>query len=172
MRLSILNVALARKIGTMNELSGKTAILVDVSASMDWPLSKRSDMKCIDVAAGLASIVPCEKARVFSFSYKTKEVNRYFGLAGVTAIKNSQPHGGTYLGASVSVMNELAWKPDRLIVITDEQSHDHVPDPVAEKAYMINVASAKNGVGYGRWIHIDGFSENVIRFIEEFEANN
>lgn len=37
-------------------------------------------------------------------------------------------------------------------------------------AYMINVASFKNGVGYGKWIHIDGFSENVIRFIVENEA--
>ena len=30
---------------------------------------------------------------------------------------------------------------DRLIVITDEQSHDRVPDPVASKAYMVNIAS-------------------------------
>jgi hypothetical protein len=59
---------------------------------------------------------------------------------------------------------------DRLIVITDEQSHDRVPDPIAKNAYMINVAAHKNGVGYGRWTHIDGFSENVIRFIREVEA--
>jgi hypothetical protein len=36
---------------------------------------------------------------------------------------------------------------------------------------MINVASAKNGVGYGEWIHIDGFSESIFRFIQEYEAN-
>jgi hypothetical protein len=55
-------------------------------------------------------------------------------------------------------------------VITDEQSHDAVPDPVAPLAYMINVASYRNGVGYGRWVHIDGFSEQVLRFIAEYEA--
>lgn len=55
-------------------------------------------------------------------------------------------------------------------VSADEQSHDVVPDPVAKHAYMINVASNKNGVGYGKWTHIDGFSENVIRFIVEHEA--
>ena len=38
---------------------------------------------------------------------------------------------------------------DRLIVITDEQARTPVPDPVAKRAYMINVASARNGVGYG-----------------------
>ncbi len=35
---------------------------------------------------------------------------------------------------------------DRIIVITDEQSHDRVPAPTG-KGYVINVASAKNGVG-------------------------
>jgi len=63
---------------------------------------------------------------------------------------------------------------DRLIVITDEQSADKVPDPKASKAYMVNVASARNGVGYSdgsasRWTHIDGFSEAVLGFMREHE---
>ena len=91
------------------------------------------------------------------------------GMAGVDAVINSQPHGGTYLGAAVAAANKL--KHDRLIVITDEQSHDRVPDPVANKAYMINVASNQNGVGYGKWTHIDGFSEAVIKFIVESERD-
>ena len=60
---------------------------------------------------------------------------------------------------------------DRIVVISDEQTADRVPDPVAKHAYMINVASNKNGVGYGRWTHIDGFSENVFRFMREFERD-
>jgi 60 kDa SS-A/Ro ribonucleoprotein len=44
--------------------------------------------------------------------------------------------------------------------------------PRFERCYLINVASYRNGVGYGRWTHIDGFSENVLRFIREFEANH
>ena len=59
-------------------------------------------------------------------------------------------------------------KYDRLIVITDEQSADRVPDPLG-RGYVINVASAKNGVGYGKWVHVDGFSEAVIRYISEIE---
>jgi hypothetical protein len=61
---------------------------------------------------------------------------------------------------------------DRLVVITDEQSHDRVPQPEGAPAYMINVASNRNGVGYGRWTHIDGFSENVLRFMREIEAHD
>ena len=37
------------------------------------------------------------------------------------------------------------------------------------KVYVINVASARNGVGYGPWVHIDGFSETVINYIRELE---
>jgi hypothetical protein len=78
-------------------------------------------------------------------------------------------YGGTYLGAALAKICKLAH--NRLIVVTDEQSHDRVPDPVAAKSYMINVASNRNGVGYGRWIHIDGFSEGAIRFIAEAERS-
>ena len=58
---------------------------------------------------------------------------------------------------------------DRLIVITDEQVHDKLPRQTA-KPYMINVASYKNGVGYGDWTHIDGWSESVIGYIRELES--
>jgi 60 kDa SS-A/Ro ribonucleoprotein len=34
---------------------------------------------------------------------------------------------------------------------------------------MIDVASNKNGVGYGAWRHIDGFSESVLKFITASE---
>jgi hypothetical protein len=75
-------------------------------------------------------------------------------------------------------MNSL--RLDRLIVITDEQAHPTgfgyrgnygCPDPVAKRSYLINVASNKRGVGYKRWVHIDGFSENVLRYIHEYEGN-
>jgi hypothetical protein len=36
---------------------------------------------------------------------------------------------------------------------------------------MINVASYRNGVGYGRWTHIDGFSEAVLHFVRQYEAS-
>ena len=46
-----------------------------------------------------------------------------------------------------------------------------VPAPQAKHAYMINVASYQNGVGYGDgWLHIDGFSEAVLRYIVALEA--
>lgn len=159
--------ALLRRIASLEAPSGLTAVLVDVSGSMNSPLSSRSDMTRADAAAALGAIFP-GYVRLFSFSNRIEEVPPRRGMAGVDAILNSQQHFGTYLGSAVRWLNENVIC-DRLVVITDEQSHDSVPNPVAPLAYMINVASAKNGVGYGRWTHIDGFSENVLSFIREIE---
>jgi hypothetical protein len=161
-----LDKALQAAIAEQRKLSGRTIVLVDVSGSMDARLSQRSDLTRMDAAAALASVVNGE-VRAFSFSQEVKEVPARKGLAGIDAIVRSQPHGGTYLGKAVEHVNGV--KHDRLIVITDEQSHDRVPDPVARRAYMINVASYRNGVGYGRWVHLDGFSEQVLRYIAEYE---
>jgi hypothetical protein len=44
------------------------------------------------------------------------------------ALEKSQPHSGTYLGAALKqVEAEVREGYDRLVVITDEQSHDSVP---------------------------------------------
>lgn len=161
-----IDIALLAAIGEMVDFAGKTIALVDVSGSMDTAMSKRSDLTRMDAAAALAAIIPGD-VRMFSFSNDTKEVPARKGMAGIDAIKHSQQHGGTYLGNAVTKVNTMPH--DRLIVITDEQSHDQVPDPIAEHAYMINVGSYKNGVGYGRWTHIDGFSEGVFRWIRAFE---
>jgi 60 kDa SS-A/Ro ribonucleoprotein len=165
-----LDQALSEAVLTMPVLSGTTAILVDVSDSMDDKLSTKSDLTRADAAAALASVIHGDR-RVFTFSHQVVEVPPRLGMAGVDAILRSQPHGGTRLGAAIAAVNEQV-KHDRLIVVTDEQSHDRVGDPVAKRAYMINVASAKNGVGYGRWTHIDGFSEGVLKFIAEVESDS
>ena len=187
-----LDKALIAGLEQLIPLTGTTVILVDVSGSMESRLSAKSDLTRMDAAATLASIIPGHR-RVFSFSQELVEVPPRLGMAGVDAIKQSQGHGGTYLGGALRQINDHV-RHDRLIVITDEQSHDSVPDPKALLAYLINPASAENGVGYGRkrrqkwelrglpdsveleqatvpsgWIHIDGFSENVLRFISKLE---
>lgn len=163
----VLDQALAETILEQPIMAGRTIVLVDVSGSMDWKLSAKSDLTRMDAAATLAAVIPGD-VRIFTFSNDVVEVPARRGMAGVDAIVKSQSHGGTELGKAVKKMNAI--RHDRLIVITDEQSSDPVPDPVAPKAYMINVASARNGVGYGAWTHIDGFSEAVLGYIREHEA--
>jgi hypothetical protein len=161
--------ALVAAINELPRLSGTTAVVVDVSGSMDWALSNKSDLKRIDAAAALGAIFPGD-VRLFSFSDRLVEVPARKGMAGVEAIISSQSHNGTALRAA---LNDLYRKGrfDRIIVITDEQSSDGVvAPPDGAKGYMINVAAYQNGVGYGKWTHIDGFSESVLRFIAEYEG--
>jgi 60 kDa SS-A/Ro ribonucleoprotein len=161
-----LDQALAETILEGPVFEGRTLVLVDVSGSMDARLSARSDLTRMDAAATLASIIPGD-VRVFTFSNEVVEVPPRRGMAGVDAVIRSQPHGGTWLGKAVGKMNAIGH--DRLIVITDEQSHDAVPAPVASKAYMVNVASSRNAIGHGDWTRIDGFSEAILTFIREHE---
>lgn len=162
-----LDQALCESIAQMPVWGGETFVLVDVSASMDAKMSGKSDLKRVDAAATLASIIP-GKVRVFTFSNFTKEVPPRRGMAGVDVILKSQEYASTHLGEALLAVNKLS--PHRLIVITDEQSQTDVPAPQGMHNYMINVASNKNGVGYGNgWTHVDGFSENVLRYIHEYE---
>jgi len=158
-----------RSLKDHEKLSGRTLLLVDVSGSMSWgSVSNKSEMTSMDAAAALAILVKeiAEDVRVFAFNTNCWEVANRKGFALRDAIiKNSG--GGTYLGSAINKMNQI--NHDRLIVFTDEQSADNVPDPVAKKSYMVNVAANKNGVGYGKWIHIDGFSEAVVDYILEYE---
>lgn len=152
---------------------GKTVLLVDVSGSMDDPLSRKSDMRRVDAACGLAMILRemCDELQVFSFSNATVEIPVRRGFALRDAITGSQLHGGTYLTTSIAEVNrKVAF--DRIIVITDEQAayeDRSIPGPKA-RGVMINVASYQNGVGYGPWLHLDGFSESVVRYLAALET--
>lgn len=164
-----LETAMLRNLEGQGKLGGMTAVLVDVSGSMDEKLSAKSDMTRMDAAAGLAVFAReiCGSVRVFTFSHQVVEVPSYRGLALVDAIQKSQQHGGTYLGAAVSALNQNVTY-DRLIVITDEQSHDRVPGPNG-RGFVVNVSVNKPGVGYGPWQHIDGWSERVLDYIRAVE---
>ena len=178
-------------LNTAEKMKGKTTLLIDVSGSMDNQVSGKSDITRLDAACGLAILLReiCEDVDIFTFSRKIVRVPSRRGFALRDAIVQSQAHSSTYLGASVSALylpkdKSIRFKghyqghltfegqglnPDRLIVISDEQSHDPVPDPKS-KGYMINVASNKYGVGYNAWTHCDGWSESVVRWIQELET--
>lgn len=164
-----LETAMLRNLQGVPKLAGETVLMVDVSGSMDAALSKRSDMKRIDAACGLAVLLAemCEHLRVFRFNTTTAEVPPRRGFALRDAIGVAA--GGTHLGAAVTAINNGV-PYDRLIVISDEQSQDTVPNPRG-RAYMLNVASYQNGVGNGAWMRIDGWSDSVLTYIREHEAD-
>jgi hypothetical protein len=164
-----LEQAMFRSLREVERLPGRTAVLVDVSGSMVYPLSRQSEMLRTDAAYGVAMLLReiAEKVDVYTFSNRLQAVPPRHGFALRDAMETSQPHLGTQLGAALKQMPDGY---DRVVVITDEQSADRVPAAPQGKGYVINVASAKNGVGYGAWTHIDGFSEAVVDYIRAAEA--
>ena len=135
---------------------------------MFHPLSAQSEMTRAEAACGLAILARevCDEVEVFTFSNDVVKVPPRRGFALRDAIIGSQDHGGTYLGKAVA---EIDRKGDRLIVFTDEQSHDKVADPKA-RGTMVNVAAYQHGVGYDAWTRVNGFSEAVIAWIAASEG--
>lgn len=167
---NIIEPAMLRTLEDMPKLPGRTVVVVDNSGSMyGAKVSQKSDIDRSDAACALAILLReiCEQGIVIGFANDAKIIVPRRGFALAEAIK-AGPQGGTDTGRALALAN--AQGGDRIIVITDEQSHTRIPDPAVGKAYFINVATAQNGIGYGKWTHIDGWSEAVIDYIREAEA--
>lgn len=187
--------AMFRCIADQEKLPGKTALVIDTSPSM-WQarLSARSEMDRFEAAAGLAILVRevCEQVAIYAFNEKAYAVpaRRGFALRDALALTKG---GWSKGGLAVAMANADGY--DRIIVLTDGQWHFSgeqdlraaaahkpaynleatadapvvSPAPLSKQAYMINVASYKNGVGYGKWTQIDGWSESVLQYVREVE---
>lgn len=151
------------------KFKGSTAVLVDISGSMDTALAAKGEVNRIDAAAGLAAIARemFEDVDVYAFHDTCKEVANLRGFGMIDKI-NAMPRGGTNIGAAVRYATAKR-KYDRVVIFTDEQSSDRVDLPKDTKGYMMNVAAYRNGIGYGDWVRIDGWSDNVLDYIVEYE---
>lgn len=165
-----LEIAMLKCLEGTKAIAGKTCLLVDVSGSMEGiPVSGKSEIDRLDAACGLAILLRgvIEDLAIVTFSDRAIAIPPRRGFALRDAIKASQIHAGTNLGGAINAIPEMF---DRLIVITDEQAEGPVPDPKWKHSYMINVAAYQNGVGYGKWTHIDGWSEAIVDYIKTYEA--
>jgi hypothetical protein len=169
-----LEQALFNSIASQSKFPGHTVVLVDHSGSMDTKLSEKSDMTRFDAATGVAMVLRerTERVSVYSFSDTVVPVPARRGFALRDAIASSQGWSGTALGAAVNHVNARE-SYDRLVIITDEQQTDRAQArPLAgRKGYVINVASSAQGLSYADWLKVDGFSEAVINFLADYEAN-
>ena len=150
---------------------GKTAVLIDVSGSMDWNISGKSKVLRVDVAIGLAVLLRevCKDVHIFSFNTEVKQMppRRSFALRDVI---REELGGGTNMWQAVRKAGQTR-RNNLMIVITDEQTSDtgRYIDANAELLVIVNVASYKNGVGYEKGVlHISGWSDNVIIYIRNY----
>lgn len=165
----IIEPMMFKALGSRERILGHTVLLIDGSGSMQATVSAKSDITRRDAACALAILMRelCEDVRVIGFSTDPWDIPPRRGFALRDAIHARVEPQYTMLGKAVRYAQQ---KPaDRIIVITDEQSADQPPNPTGT-GYIINVASNQNGIGYGAWTHIDGWSEAIIDYIRQSEA--
>ena len=165
-----IEVAMLKGISGFEAFPGATGLLLDVSSSMNDRLAKKGETVRMDAAVGLAILLreKCDRFSIATFSEKCVELPPRRGFALRDVIVGSQAHSGTYLKHALTQLSENAeWRTlDRLILVTDEQSHDGILPAWTPMAYVVNVAPYKSGVSYGNgWTHIDGWSERVVDYI-------
>lgn len=162
-----LEAAMFRNVAELPKLAGKTVLLVDRSGSMSSPISSKSDLTRFDAACGLAMLLRevCEEVVIAAYNDRAHLIPTRRGFALRDAL--GHPNGGTYTETAKVWADREGY--DRLLILTDEQSHQALSGPKA-KGYVVNVASAKNGIGYGAWTHIDGWSESVVEYVRELES--
>lgn len=182
---SALNDSMLETLQTSTKLKGKTLIVVDVSGSMyNAKISSKSEMDRAYVACTLAAFLRevCEDPIIYATGgndftkvHQTELVPARHGMSLVDAIYGLQRKlggGGIFLTPVCKWLADKEKNVHRMIVVTDEQdcagNGENSPlkaTPLGKKNYLVNVASAKNGIGYGKWLHIDGWSEGVVDYI-------
>jgi hypothetical protein len=185
--------AMLKYLDGYSKLPGKTVLIIDVSGSMRGNISAKSDRNRLDVAAALAVIARerCVDARIYCTAgndhtrvHQTALVAPRYGFALIDAVKKAEQSlggGGIFLKQAMDYVKREEGSADRVIVFTDEQDCDakgSKGDPTnadtswATENYLINVSIEKNGIGYGKWTHIDGWSEHVMDYIRAYESSD
>jgi hypothetical protein len=168
---SELEEAMLKCLNRQEKLPGKTILVVDGSGSMfGTPVSAKSEIDRFEAATALAILARelCEECAIIVFSSTAAYVppRRGFALRDVLYKYAERDCTNTQLAIDLANCNNY----DRIIVFTDEQSHTNVyPSLYGAKSYIVNIAPYKNGIGYGDWQHIDGWSEAILSYIQEFE---
>lgn len=165
-----LEQAMFKSIEGLEKLPGKTILAIDTSGSMGSQVSGKSEISRRDAAAALAMLLRelCDDVEIIAFGSTAGVVKPRRGFALNDEIGSGKFGHGTNIAAACQLA--ATRKCDRLIVITDEQSATPTGIRASDgKGYFINVASYKNGIGYGDWVHIDGWSESVLDYIQQYE---
>lgn len=163
----VLEEAMLRSVSSLPKLPGKTVLVLDNSGSMDYHLSGSSDLTRADAAAGVAILLRelCEEVAIVGFGSDAAFLPNRRGFALAEAYRQG-PGGGTRTENAKSLADTQEY--DRIIILTDEQSHQSVSQPKG-KGYIINVATYEKSIAFGEWVSVNGWSESVARFIHELE---
>lgn len=173
-----------------SKLTGKTILVVDVSGSMRGKLSAKSDLTRMDIAGAISMIaremceypvIYCTAGNDFSRQHATIQIPARRGFSLCDYVRGGEANkyiggGGIFLAQCIEFIKKEQSSADRIIVLTDEQDCDIKLNPASADAfgkynYLINISSEKNGIGYHKWLHIDGWSDKVLDYIVKYESS-
>lgn len=89
------------------------------------------------------------------------------GFALRDSLEQATPWWGTDTEAAKKAADARGY--DRIIIVTDEQSETPLTAPQGT-GYVINVGTYQHGIGYGKWTHIDGWSDSVVHYMMAAEG--
>lgn len=180
----VLENAVEASISNMEKLPGTTVIAVDVSGSMENHVSEKSNIQCAEIGMLLGAIANklCENSVFYKFNHRIQEeqVSTRNGIL-YTTVHQAQAEGGTDMDLPFVKMAKDGVKPDRLIIISDNEcnnSYWHY------KTVQQRADEYRRNTGNDLWVHaidlqgygtqqfqgpktniIAGWSEKVFDFI-------
>lgn len=118
-----LETAIDESVANIEKLKGKTLIAIDVSGSMNSPLSSRSDMCYVDVACVIGAMANklCEDSIVVTFDNRLKVVTFSNKNGIISNAKSINATGGyTYCNLPIEYILKNKIFVDRVIMLSDD----------------------------------------------------
>ena len=118
-----LESAMDASIENLPKLSGRTVIAVDVSGSMNSPVSDKSKIRCIDIAAlfGLIANRICEDSVFYTFDTSIKKSPVSKRNAILYTASHTRCGGGTDMYLPFEEMLTRKINADRIIILSDNE---------------------------------------------------
>lgn len=192
--LRSLDTAVDLSVENLPKLEGNTCVMVDLSGSMNTPLSEKSSVTYRNISALMGSIANemSENAVVIAFATDAKSVplsTRNSVISNMKQIENTHVGGSTYAEKAMKLLKMSDTEVDRIILLSDMQcysqsSHGETVQYLLNQyrkkypnTYMYSIDLA----GYGttlfpsnqenKNILISGWSEKIFEFIDVFEKD-
>ena len=182
-----LDQALAASCESAGSLPGRTAVLVDTSGSMGFPLSIGSKVTCRDVAAVLCALLTrmCDDAWVCRFDTSASALT-LLGTSVLADIRSVPASGGgTNMIAGFDRLMQSGFDADRVVVLSDCEVNMAFGGRTSGIRTVQNALDAYRAhVGHDVWCHaldlqgygtqqfagpkvnvMAGWSEQVLRFV-------
>ncbi|MCM1990240.1 TROVE domain-containing protein [Oceanirhabdus seepicola] len=180
-----LEKALEYSTNNINTLKGKTMISADVSGSMRWNLSGKSDISCAEIAVLMMAISNhiCEETITTTFDTRLYS-NPMASTNGIISNANSIPinGGGTDITLPIRYLLDNRIFVDRIIILSDNEINNgyntcqHFLEKYKKKVNPDVWVHAIDLQGYGtQQFHgervniIAGWNEKILEFIYKVE---